>query len=100
MDYINDAAGSYTTIHDFFHNNGTGDYKVQYSYNGVPYATDGCIHAGDKFYTDNFVDSHYSKEIKIYPQSELLAKEHAGDMLPISISLDKDLIKKILSRKS
>ena len=93
MDYINDAAGSYTTIHDFFHNNGAGDYKVQCSYNGVPYATNECIHAGDKFYADNFMDSHYGREIKMYPQSELLAKEYAGNMLPVSISLGKDLIK-------
>jgi hypothetical protein len=93
MDYINDAAGSYTTIHDFFYNNGAGDYKVQCSYNGVPYATDECIHAGDKFCADNFMDSHYGREIKMYPQSELLAKEHAGNMLPVSISLEKDLIK-------
>lgn len=93
MDYINDAAGSYTTIHDFFHNNGAGDYKVQCSYNGVPYAADECIHAGDKFYADNFMDSHYGREIRMYPQSELLAKEYAGNMLPVSISLDKDLIK-------
>ncbi len=31
MDYINDAAGSYTAVHDFFQNNGVGDYKVQCS---------------------------------------------------------------------
>ncbi len=29
----------------------------------------------------------------MYPQSELLAKEYAGSTLPVSISLDKDLIK-------
>ncbi len=29
----------------------------------------------------------------MYPQSELLAKEYAGNTLPVSISLDKDLIK-------
>ncbi|WP_225538150.1 hypothetical protein [Wolbachia endosymbiont of Mansonella perstans] len=46
------------------------------------------------------MDSHYGKEIKIYPQSELLAKEHAGNMLPISILLDKDLIKKCCQKKA
>jgi len=93
MDYINDAAGSYTAIHDFFQNNGVGDYKVQCSYGGVPYATDEYVHSGDKFWSNNFIDSHFGREIKMYPQSELLAKEYAGNTLPVSISLDKDLIK-------
>ncbi|WP_395462920.1 hypothetical protein [Wolbachia endosymbiont of Cantharis cryptica] len=93
MDYINDAVGSYTTIHDFFQNNGVGDYKVQCNYGGVPYATDEYIHAGDKFYANNFIDSHYGREIEMYPQSELLAKEYAGNTLPVSISLDQYLIK-------
>ncbi|MDM8335581.1 hypothetical protein [Wolbachia pipientis] len=93
MDYINDASDNYATIHGFFQNNGVGDYKVQCSYGCVPYATDGYIHVGDKFYASNFIDSHYGREIKMYPQSELLAKEYAGNMLPISISLDQDSIK-------
>ncbi|RDD34878.1 hypothetical protein Wcon_01001 [Wolbachia endosymbiont of Cylisticus convexus] len=93
MDYIDDAAGSYTTIHDFFQNNGIGDYKVQCSYGGVPYATDEYVHSGDKFWSNNFIDSHFGRGIKMYPQSELLAKEYTGNTLPISISLDKDLIK-------
>ncbi|WGJ62523.1 hypothetical protein [Wolbachia endosymbiont of Frankliniella intonsa] len=29
----------------------------------------------------------------MYPQSELLAKEYAGNTLPVSISLNEDLIK-------
>ncbi|WP_255453490.1 hypothetical protein [Wolbachia endosymbiont of Atemnus politus] len=57
----------------------------------MPYATNECVHA--KFYTDNFMDSHYGREIKMYPQSENLAKEYAGNTLPVSILLDKDLIK-------
>lgn len=93
MDYINDAADSYAAIHDFFQNNSVGDYKVQCNYGGVPYATDEYVHSGDKFWSNNFIDSHFGREIKMYPQSELLAKEYAGNTLPVSISLDKDLIK-------
>lgn len=93
MDYINDAANSYAAIHDFFQNNGVGDYKVQCNYGGVPYATDEYVHSGDKFWSNNFIDSHFVREIKMYPQSELLAKEYAGNTLPVSISLNEDLIK-------
>lgn len=93
MDYINDAADSYAAIHDFFQNNGVGDYKVQCNYGGVPYATDEYVHSGDKFWSNNFIDSHFGREIKMYPQSELLAKEYAGNTLPVSISLNEDLIK-------
>jgi len=39
------------------------------------------------------MDSHYGREIKMYPQSEPLAKVYAGNTLPVSISLDKNLIK-------
>ncbi|QOD38559.1 hypothetical protein [Candidatus Wolbachia massiliensis] len=93
MEYINDTVGSYATIHDFFQNNGVGDYKVLCNYGGVPYATGEYVHAGDRFYACNFIDSHCGREIKMYPQSELLAKEYAGNTLPVSISLNQDLIK-------
>ncbi len=76
-----------------FFNNEVGNYKVQFSYGCVYYATNEYVHAGDKFYSNYFIDSHYGREINMYPQSELLAKGYVGNTLPILISLDKDLIK-------
>ncbi|OWZ25676.1 hypothetical protein CCY16_00464 [Wolbachia endosymbiont of Wuchereria bancrofti] len=52
-----------------------------------------------RFYSNYFTDSHYSREINMYPQSKLLAKEYVGHTLPILISLDKDLIKQRNIRK-
>ncbi|MDD9336366.1 MAG: hypothetical protein PV345_03420, partial [Wolbachia sp.] len=93
IDYNNNnTISNYITIHDFFQNYGVGDYKVHCNYGGVPYATEGNIHAGDRFWSSNFIDSHFGREIKLYPQSELLAKEYAGNKLPVSISLDDDTI--------
>ncbi|WP_333023926.1 hypothetical protein [Wolbachia endosymbiont of Pentidionis agamae] len=82
-----------TAVQDFFRNNGVGDYSIQCDYGGMPYSTNEHIHAGNKFWSNDFLDSHGGKEIKMYPQSEILAKEYAGNKLPISISLDKDLVK-------
>lgn len=94
MSYIiNDTIGSYAAVHDFFYDNGVGNYNIRCTYGGVPYATDEYVHAGDKFWSSNFIDSHFGKKIKMYPQSELLAKEYAGNTLPISILLEKDSIK-------
>jgi hypothetical protein len=89
----NYTVNNHDTIYGFFQNGGVGDYKVHCTYGGVPYSTEENVHAGDKFWSHNFIDSHCSKEIKMYPQSELLAKEHAGNTLPISIFLDNDSIK-------
>ncbi|WCR53413.1 MAG: hypothetical protein PG981_000435 [Wolbachia endosymbiont of Ctenocephalides orientis wCori] len=93
MEDINNNFSNYTTIHDFFQNNGVGDYRIQCNYGGVTYVTDGYIHAGNKFWSDNFIDSHFNREIKMDPQIPLLAKEYAGNKLPMSMLLDKDIIK-------
>ncbi|WP_253300183.1 hypothetical protein [Wolbachia endosymbiont of Chironomus riparius] len=92
MEDINDIISNYTIVHDFFQTSGLGDYKAQCDYGGVLYKTNENIHAGDKFYSDNFIDSHFGKEIKMYPQNERLAKELAGNKLPISITIDDDKI--------
>ncbi|WP_341807849.1 hypothetical protein [Wolbachia endosymbiont (group E) of Neria commutata] len=99
MGYINDVVGSYTATHDFFQNNGVGDYRIQCDYGGVPYVTQENIHAGDRFWTNDFIDSHFGREIKMHPQSKLLAKQYAGNGLPISISLDNDSIKIVECQK-
>ncbi|APR97784.1 hypothetical protein [Wolbachia endosymbiont of Folsomia candida] len=93
MSDVYDVVGSYNAIHDFFQNNGVGDYKIQCDYGGVPYATDENIHAGDRFWSNDFTDSHFGREIKMYPQSELLAQANTGNTLPVLISLDDDSIK-------
>lgn len=92
MEDINNNCNNYTTIHDFFQNNGVGDYRIQCVYGDVTYVTD-VLHAGDKFWSDDFIDSHFNREIKMKPQIELLAKDYTGNKLPISMLLDKDIIK-------
>ena len=84
---------NYTAVYDFFQDGGVGDYRIHCNYGGVPYATEEYVHAGDKFWSDNFIDSHFNREIKMHPQSKLLAKEYAGNTLPISILLDNNSIK-------
>lgn len=93
MSDVCDVVGSYNAIHDFFQNNGVGDYSVQCNYGGVPYATDENVHAGDRFWSNDFTDSHFGREIRMYPESQILAKKRTGNTLPILISLDNDSIK-------